>query len=125
MTLSDEDLLSQIEDAIRTMPPRTTIRHDLPENHGWFGRVLALVTAWDFDTIRTPLLIALATHVTMRLWSAFDFIPKALAFERADPASVDVRSARRWSRRSLGRLPLDVVTCTAMVVALLAAARNG
>jgi hypothetical protein len=81
--------------------------------------------AWDSDAIRTPLLIALSAHATMRLWSAFDFIPKALAFEKTDPTSVDVRSARRWSRRSLGRLPLDVVTCTAMVAALLAAARNG
>jgi hypothetical protein len=87
--------------------------------------IASLVMTWDSHTIRTPLLIALATHTTMRLWSAFDFIPKALAFEKADPTSIDVRSARRWSRRSLGRLPLDVVTCTAMLAALLAAARNG
>lgn len=87
--------------------------------------IASLVMAWDSNTIRTPLLIALATHATMRVWSAFDFIPKALAFEKADSTSIDVRSARRWSRRSLGRLPLDVVTCTAMVAALLAAARNG
>jgi hypothetical protein len=87
--------------------------------------IVSLVLTWDADMIRTPLLVALASHATMRLWSAFDFIPKALAFEKADPGSIDVRSARRWSRRSLGRLPLDVVTCTAMVAALLAAARNG
>jgi hypothetical protein len=87
--------------------------------------IASLIIAWNSSTIRTPLLIALATHATMRVWSAFDFIPKALAFEKADPTSIDVRSARRWSRRSLGRLPLDVVTCTAMVAALLAAARNG
>jgi hypothetical protein len=60
----------------------------------------------------------------MRLWSAFDFIPKALAFEKADPASVDTLAARRWSRRSLGRLPLDLVTCGAMLAAFLAVARN-
>jgi hypothetical protein len=87
--------------------------------------IASLIALWDSSAVRTPLVVALATHVTMRLWSAFDFIPKALAFEKADPASVDVRSARRWNRRSLGRLPLDVVTCTAMVAALLAAARNG
>jgi hypothetical protein len=89
------------------------------------SHIASLVMARDSDAIRTPLLIALSTHATMRLWSAFDFIPKALAFEKADPTSVDARSARRWSRRSLGRLPLDLVTCTAMVTALLAAARNG
>jgi hypothetical protein len=87
--------------------------------------IASLVLAWDSNATRTPLLIALATHATMRLWSAFDFIPKALAFEKADPTSIDVRSAKRWSRRSLGRLPLDVVTCTAMLAALLAAAHNG
>jgi hypothetical protein len=87
--------------------------------------IATLVMAWNSVAIRTPLLIALSTHATMRLWSAFDFIPKALAFEKADPTSIDARSARRWSRRSLGRLPLDVVTCTAMLAALVAAARNG
>jgi hypothetical protein len=59
----------------------------------------------------------------MRIWSAFDFIPKALAFERADPASITESAARRWSRRSLGRLPLDLVTSGAMLTALIAAAR--
>jgi hypothetical protein len=59
----------------------------------------------------------------MRIWSAFDFIPKALAFERADPATIEERAARRWSTRSLGRLPLDLVTCAAMLSALVAAAR--
>jgi hypothetical protein len=86
--------------------------------------IASLVTVWSSPTTRTPLLIALATHATMRLWSAFDFIPKALAFEKADPTSIDVRAARRWSRRSLGRLPLDAATCTAMLAALLAAARS-
>jgi hypothetical protein len=60
----------------------------------------------------------------MWVWSAFDFIPKALAFEKADPASVDMLAARQWSRRSLGRLPLDLVTCGAMVTALVTVARN-
>ena len=59
----------------------------------------------------------------MRLWSAFDFIPKALAFEKADPATVTEGAARRWSRRSLFRLPLDLITCGAMLAALVAASR--
>jgi hypothetical protein len=40
------------------------------------------------------LLCALGAHVAMRLWSAFDFIPKALAFERADPAAIAESAAR-------------------------------
>ena len=77
-----------------------------------------LVSFWAVPAVRQPLLVALASHTTMRVWSAFDFIPKALAFERADPAAIDGAAARRWSRRSLGRLPLDLATCAAMMTAL-------
>jgi hypothetical protein len=87
--------------------------------------VASLVAVWDAPAARTPLLVALATHATMRLWSAFDFIPKAVAFEKADAATVDAAAARRWSRRSLARLPLDLATCGAMMAAVLAAARSG
>ena len=83
----------------------------------------SLIAAWREPAVRTALLVALGSHGTMRVWSALDFIPKALAFERADPSSVDASAARRWSRRSLGRLPLDLVTCGAMVTALMAVAR--
>ena len=85
--------------------------------------VASLVMTWRYDAVRTPLLVALGSHAIMRIWSAFDFIPKALAFERADPASITESAARRWSRRSLGRLPLDLVTSGAMLTALIAAAR--
>ena len=29
------------------MPPRATIRHELPENYAWFGRAAALVAEWN------------------------------------------------------------------------------
>jgi hypothetical protein len=85
--------------------------------------VAALILGWRYPSVRLALLVALGSHAVMRLWSAFDFIPKALAFERVDPATIDESAARRWSRRSLGRFPLDLVTCSAMVLALVAAAR--
>jgi hypothetical protein len=84
----------------------------------------ALIAAWDAPDVRTPLLVALASHGTMRLWSAFDFIPKALAFERADPTTIDTAAARRWTRRSMARVPLDLVTCGAMLTALMSLARG-
>jgi hypothetical protein len=87
--------------------------------------IASLVMTWGQPTTRTPLLIALASHAAMRMWSAFDFIPKALAFERAEPGTIAETAARRWSRRSLGRLPLDLVTCGAMLTALVATARLG
>jgi hypothetical protein len=85
----------------------------------------ALAAAWGEPSIRLPLLAGLASHAAMRLWSAFDFIPKALAFERADPGTITEAAARRWSRRSLGRFPLDLLTCGSMFVALIDAARLG
>ncbi len=85
--------------------------------------IAALVLAWTRPEVRMALLVAFASHAVMRIWSAFDFIPKALQFERADPASVTEQVARRWTRRSMGRLPLDLVTCGAMLTAFAAAAR--
>lgn len=83
--------------------------------------VASLILAWPQPYLRSCLLIGLVSHAVMRIWSAFDFIPRALAFEKTDPATVDEAAARRWTRRSLLRLPLDIVTCAAMFAALAAA----
>ena len=80
--------------------------------------IVALIAAWDDPDARLALLVALVSHVVMRVWSLVDFIPKAVAFEKADPAAVDESAALAWTRRSLLRLPLDLVTCMAMLVAL-------
>jgi hypothetical protein len=95
--------------------------------HGAFGLCLAvaLVVTWGAPSVRVPLLVALASHAVMRIWSFVDFIPKALAFERAEPASIEASAAQRWARRSIGRLPLDLVTCGALLFALVSAARLG
>lgn len=45
--LTNELLLCEIDDLIRTMPPRATIRHETEENFAWFGRAAALVSEWD------------------------------------------------------------------------------
>ena len=68
--------------------------------------------------------MALASHAIMRLWSAFDFIPKALAFEKAEPSTISEAAARAWTARSRLRLPLDLVTSGAMLWALVLAART-
>ncbi len=87
--------------------------------------IAALVWSWLQPAVRSWLLVALASHAIMRIWSGFDFIPKALAFERAEPGTVSEAAARAWTRRSRLRLPLDLVTCGAMLSALVAAARLG
>jgi hypothetical protein len=85
--------------------------------------IAALAVNWSYDAVRTLLLVALGSHAVMRIWSAFDFIPKALAFERADPATITEDAARRWTRRSPFRALPDFVTCGAMMIALVSAAR--
>lgn len=83
--------------------------------------IVSLVLAWSQPPVRTYLFVAFASHTVMRIWSAFDFIPKALAFERADAISEQV--ARAWTRRSRLRCPLDMVTSGAMLAAFATAAR--
>lgn len=85
--------------------------------------LVALVAAWAQPAIRNWLLLGLASHGLMRIWSAFDFIPKALRFEQADPRDISEAAARRWTRRSLWRLPLDLVTAGALLASFAAAAR--
>ena len=83
----------------------------------------SLWIGWSSTDVRRWLFLALFIHATMRLWSLFDFIPKALNFERSgDFTAVD---ARRWTRRSRMRLLMDLGTCTAMLMALLTAAAYG
>ena len=86
--------------------------------------IASLVWAWSQPAARTCLLVALASHAVMRLWSAFDFIPKALAFEKAEPSTISEAAARAWTARSRLRLPLDLVTSGAMLWALVLAART-
>lgn len=42
-----KDILAEIEDVIRSMPPRATIRHETSENHNWFGRAAAVLHCWN------------------------------------------------------------------------------
>lgn len=47
MSLTNEQLLAEVEDILRSMPPRETLRHPIDENSAWIGRVSALIMAWD------------------------------------------------------------------------------
>src|SRR5512134_2231627 len=38
--------------------------------------IVSLIAAWSERPVLTPLLVAVASHVLMRLWSAVDFIPQ-------------------------------------------------
>jgi hypothetical protein len=45
--MTKEQLLAEIEDLLRTMPPRPTLRHETDENLSWLGRGAALVQEWN------------------------------------------------------------------------------
>ena len=85
--------------------------------------IASLALAWPHQSVRDWVWMGFASHVVMRLWSAFDLIPKALAFERAAPEAITEAEAHRWTRRSRLRLPLDLMTCFAMFGAFVAAVR--
>ena len=85
--------------------------------------ISALVAAWPAPAVRGWLWVALISHAVARVWSLLDFIPKALAFERADPRSIAEASARKWTHRSVFRLPLELVSCGATIAAFARLAR--
>lgn len=45
--MNDIELLAEIEDIIRSMPQKATLRHQTDENFGWLGRVVAAISLWD------------------------------------------------------------------------------
>lgn len=45
--MNQEELLGEVEDILRTMPDRATLRHPTDENFAWLGRVSAFIEAWD------------------------------------------------------------------------------
>ena len=87
--------------------------------------IASLVWAWPHPAVREALLVALASHAVMRIWSGFYFIPRAIRFESGEPGSFDEAAARTWTGLSRLRLPLDLITCSAMGWALVMAARIG
>jgi hypothetical protein len=42
-----QQLLTEIEDLLRTMPDQASIRHDTTENFSWLGRAAAIIEQWD------------------------------------------------------------------------------
>jgi hypothetical protein len=42
-----EDLLAEVEDVLRTMPPRESLRSPTPETLSWFGRAVTAITRWN------------------------------------------------------------------------------
>ena len=82
----------------------------------------ALVTTWRDRAARRLVLIALASYIVMRTWSAVFFIPEMLAFQTVplDSTPSAELSARvsRWTFWTWFREPLDVVSLLCALLAL-------
>jgi hypothetical protein len=57
--MNQEELLGEVEDILRTMPPRETLRHPTDTNFAWLGRVSAFIEAWDLSKSK-PLELAMS-----------------------------------------------------------------
>jgi hypothetical protein len=81
--------------------------------------IVSAWAAWPVAAARYALLAALASHAVTRGWSFAYFIPRALAFEKADVLTPELAvRAQDWVRFSVLRLLLNVVTLAALAVAL-------
>ncbi len=94
-----EQLLAEIVDVIRTMPPRETIRHETPENLSWFGRASAAIQMWDpiraarFDTHTSFIFGTAALPAAQAVRSALTMLHQAqneLRMRTAGPLSIAV-----------------------------------
>ncbi len=61
MQVTNEQLLAEVEDLLRTMPASATIRHDTSENLGWIGRVSAVLEQWSM--VKSSLVLAYTYEV--------------------------------------------------------------
>jgi len=43
MAIGKEQLLAEVEELLRNMPPAATIQDDTAENYSWLGRVAAVI----------------------------------------------------------------------------------
>ena len=57
--MTDEERLAELEDLLRTMPPKETRRHETPDNLSWLGRATAIIGEWDL-----PSLILARSHIS-------------------------------------------------------------
>lgn len=83
--------------------------------------LVSLWTFWNDAVVRWWIVFALASHTCARLWSFLYFIPAAIQFENLDDFGPDqAATARRWTRLSVWRLPLEAASVVALCRAVVA-----
>jgi len=104
-TLSDQDLFSQFEELLRTMPERATFRHHTPENIAWQGRALNLVKMWDpsefisfsmaMGNLETPL-AALSSAAINQVMRTVHHAHSSLQMKVAGPTAILVDQGKKF-----------------------------
>jgi len=95
-------LLAEVEDVLRTMPPAHTFGNDTPEQFAWLGRASAVVCAWD-PIKATVLFDSYVTKMNSRMAKDVDAGARAV-LTMLHQVRHDVRM------RSLGPLSVSVGT---------------
>lgn len=84
--------------------------------------IAALVLTWRDRTLRRWMLTGMASYLVMRTWSWLYFIPEMLAFQRipldSAPPPELLERVSTWTRLTLLREPLDVITFVSLLMAL-------
>jgi hypothetical protein len=82
----------------------------------------ALVLAWRQRQVRRWLLVGLASYWLMRAWSFAYFIPEMLAFQQVPldsaPTPELLERVASWTRWTVFRQPLDVLSFVSFLLAL-------
>lgn len=82
--------------------------------------IASLIVTWPIQEVWIWLVLAFLSHAAMRVWSALDFIPKALAFELSELGTVSLAESKSWVSRSRLRMPLDLITVAGVAMAFAA-----
>ncbi|MEB3287318.1 MAG: hypothetical protein VKJ04_07430 [Vampirovibrionales bacterium] len=81
--------------------------------------LISLFGFWYVTPVKYYLVIAFALQIISRLWSSFDFIPKALMFERGEQTEVSVMKS--WVLRSRWRILISTVISGCLMQAVISA----
>jgi hypothetical protein len=100
--MTAEELLAEVDDLLRSMPPRNKLDHNEPENFAWLGRVSAFLYAWhpvrgaviamNIPNIQSNYSDAAINHLLVGLHEA----RHDLAMKTAGPSSVVIAHSRTF-----------------------------
>ena len=102
--MTDEELLAELEDLLRTMPPRDRLGDDSADVLSWLGRAAAIISNW-----RPEMMISAQPHLT-NIAS-----PRARNYDEACKGLIVILNRARADLMMKTRGPLNVAVPSSMV----------